>query len=440
MLTKDMLVRVCRARGHKPLESYLAALTSPAALALYDRYGISADVSVSAAFLANVCHETGGLELVRENPNYSAKNLHRVWGMWYGVGKKGRDGKVNRDSDGDGLSDLAEEHGGKPILVMSYNYNGRMGNRKGSTDGYDFRGAGPLQATGRDMYEWLEKETGIPFASKPKTIEDPQHWALVACLTFTKAAGNLCTFAQAGNFEAVCKGINCGSPKSTKTVVGMADRLAWFKAWQKELGASVKSSGSPAAVVYRFGSPKSDPVEAIQRRLNALMYGEGKLNEDGVFLERTRSAVTDFQMENGLSVDGEVGPKTWAALFAKEAKCYPPPASAQLGVAGLRKAGDPQIKAADNDRAAAATLGGAGAVTIASNIGALDGLADAAKSADGAQSALTTLVKVIQFGAANVLPIIAVVAAFLLWRRYGATVWDRVERWSRPPAGASDGG
>lgn len=43
---------------------------------------------------------------------------------------------------------------------------------------------------------------------------------------------------------------------------------------------------------------------------------QGKLNlaQDGIFGPITEEAVRDFQKRKGLSVDGVVGPKTWAAL------------------------------------------------------------------------------------------------------------------------------
>lgn len=51
-------------------------------------------------------------------------------------------------------------------------------------------------------------------------------------------------------------------------------------------------------------------VEALQTIL-------GGLTVDGSFGDKTRSAVKKFQKENGLEVDGIVGPKTWAMIVAK---------------------------------------------------------------------------------------------------------------------------
>jgi uncharacterized protein (TIGR02594 family) len=50
----------------------------------------------------------------------------------------------------------------------------------------------------------------------------------------------------------------------------------------------------------------------VQKRLHALGYFVGKL--DGIYLSRTSAAVTAFQVDNNLEVDGIVGRETWAAL------------------------------------------------------------------------------------------------------------------------------
>ena len=52
----------------------------------------------------------------------------------------------------------------------------------------------------------------------------------------------------------------------------------------------------------------------IQRRLQALGFDPGPL--DGAWGSRTRAAVIAFQKARGLTVDGVVGPKTTAAMYA----------------------------------------------------------------------------------------------------------------------------
>lgn len=66
--------------------------------------------------------------------------------------------------------------------------------------------------------------------------------------------------------------------------------------------------GKPLLYWGRRGSD----VYLLQRKLKEWGYYEGRI--DGVFGNKTRKAVIEFQRKNGLRVDGLVGPETWAAL------------------------------------------------------------------------------------------------------------------------------
>lgn len=60
--------------------------------------------------------------------------------------------------------------------------------------------------------------------------------------------------------------------------------------------------------LYKIGSPKSEVVRQIQKTL--------KLYPDGIYGKLTEEAVKVFQADNGLKVDGIVGPATLSKLFA----------------------------------------------------------------------------------------------------------------------------
>jgi hypothetical protein len=64
--------------------------------------------------------------------------------------------------------------------------------------------------------------------------------------------------------------------------------------------------------VYLLGS-RGPEVKQIQQRLNELQFYSGLV--DGIFGGGTDSAVRAFQLPKQLTVDGNVGPGTWGALF-----------------------------------------------------------------------------------------------------------------------------
>lgn len=96
--------------------------------------------------------------------------------------------------------------------------------------------------------------------------------------------------------------------------------------WVKDLVATMPTPSGPAPMPPKpdeppaySGKPSKEgstgvKVQMIQQRLNLRGYDCG--HADSKFGPRTDAAVRRFQMDHGLLVDGIVGPKTWAALFA----------------------------------------------------------------------------------------------------------------------------
>lgn len=71
-------------------------------------------------------------------------------------------------------------------------------------------------------------------------------------------------------------------------------------------------------------------VSTVQARLSQWGYYLGPI--DGIYLSKTAEAVRRFQWRNGLSADGVVGPKTWAALgFAAASRTAPSRGASRAG-------------------------------------------------------------------------------------------------------------
>ena len=77
----------------------------------------------------------------------------------------------------------------------------------------------------------------------------------------------------------------------------------------------VKPNG-PSYPGYLIAKPQqSEDVRRVQERLIQVGYHCGPCGADTIFGKDTERAVCDFQRNNGLAVDGIVGPDTWSRLF-----------------------------------------------------------------------------------------------------------------------------
>ena len=73
----------------------------------------------------------------------------------------------------------------------------------------------------------------------------------------------------------------------------------------------------PNVTISRRRNRKAAGVQWIQWHLNAVMEGEPKLAEDGIYGPLTERAVKDFQAYAGIKADGITGPVTCRALLAE---------------------------------------------------------------------------------------------------------------------------
>ena len=153
-------------------------------------------------FLAQVAHESGNFKHLRENLNYSAEGLIKVFPKYFS-------------------KETALWYARKPQAIANMVYNGRMGNRLKSDDGWNFRGAGFLQLTGRTNFKAFSD-----FIGDPKIMDDPN---LVATkYPLTSAAW----FFEKNKLWAICdEGVHQDIVKKISYKVnggynGLADRLS----------------------------------------------------------------------------------------------------------------------------------------------------------------------------------------------------------------------
>lgn len=101
-----------------------------------------------AHLLGQASHESGGFKLTRENLNYSAETMLRVWPSRFKT-----------------LAE-AEPYARNPKALADKVYSNRMGNGEG--EGHIYIGRGFLQLTGKDNYKAFASDMRLP-----EILQDP---------------------------------------------------------------------------------------------------------------------------------------------------------------------------------------------------------------------------------------------------------------------------
>ena len=145
-----------------------------------------------AHFLAQTATETQGYQYLVENLSYTAVGLMATW-----------PGQFPTEASTKGYVKNPE------TLALKV-YSNRMGNGPPSSrDGWDFRGRGLIQLTGRDNYAAREAEAGVPLLTMPELAADPGLSVRLACLYWTSRRINAA--ANADDLVKVRRLVNGGS-------------------------------------------------------------------------------------------------------------------------------------------------------------------------------------------------------------------------------------
>lgn len=185
--------------------------------AAMEEFGIQSP-NEQCSFLAEVCHESMHFQRLTENLNYSATGLAGVWPKRFSAtGKPG--GPPNAQA-----SMLARN----PMAIANAVYGGRMGNT-GPNDGWDHRGAGLIQLTGKNNQSACAKHFGIPIEEIGDWLRTPEGAARSAGWFWKQA--NLDNVDDDKDVEQETRIINGGT-------IGLPERQAIFDRAAKVLGAA----------------------------------------------------------------------------------------------------------------------------------------------------------------------------------------------------------
>jgi putative chitinase len=163
-----------------------------------------------AAFIAQLAHESGSLNRVEENLNYSAERLKLVFGKYF----------TTRD-----LNDFARQ----PQRIANVVYADRIGNGpESSGDGWRFRGRGLIQLTGRDNYNRASRALGVDLINDPDWLLTPVGATLSAGWFWDTKSLN--QFADRREFRTITVRINGGTN-------GLEDRYKFYNLALRVLNA-----------------------------------------------------------------------------------------------------------------------------------------------------------------------------------------------------------
>jgi len=162
-----------------------------------------------AGFLAQVAHESGGFNFVKENLNYSAKGLMNIFKKYFPT------------------EELAKQYERKPEKIANRVYANRMGNGpEESGDGYKFCGRGLIQLTGKQNYTKFAADLGISVDETVAYLETPN--GAVSSAGWFWDNNNLNQYCDSGDFVTLTKRINGGT-------IGIEDRKHHFDIAMKYL-------------------------------------------------------------------------------------------------------------------------------------------------------------------------------------------------------------
>ena len=164
---------------------------------LLDDYDITTPLRV-AHFVAQCAHESGNFVFIKENLNYKAASLQKIFGKYFPT------------------AELAAQYANQPERIANRIYANRMGNGpETSGDGFRYCGRGLIQLTGKDNYTFFAGSLNIPVEEASDYLATFEGAAQSACWFWEQ--NNLNRFADANDVKGLTKAINGG-------YIGLSDR------------------------------------------------------------------------------------------------------------------------------------------------------------------------------------------------------------------------
>jgi putative chitinase len=167
-----------------------------------------------AAFIAQCSHESGGFTALKENLNYKAATLRKIFPKYF---------------PNDEIAQHYASLPNKQQAIANKVYANRMGNGdEASGDGYRYCGRGLIQLTGKENYTWFAASLEISVEEAAQYLETFEGAAQSACWFWE--TNKLNQWADAGDILTLTKRINGGT-------IGLEDRIKHYNHALHVLGA-----------------------------------------------------------------------------------------------------------------------------------------------------------------------------------------------------------
>ena len=158
-----------------------------------------------AAFIAQCSHESAGFTALKENLNYKAETLTKLWPKLFPAG----------------IAKAYASMPNKQEAIANRAYGSRMGNgSEESGDGFKFCGRGLIQLTGRNNYQSFADSLEMDIDDVPEYLATFEGAAQSACWFWEE--NNLNSWADKGDILTLTKKINGGT-------IGLSDRQAHYE-------------------------------------------------------------------------------------------------------------------------------------------------------------------------------------------------------------------
>ncbi len=193
---------------------------------VFRTYGVTQDIHI-VHLMAQISHECGEGSEMTESLNYTPAVLLKQWPKHFLPAQAMAYGRT-------------ADHPANQKMIGELAYGGRMGNAPApAEDGYNYRGRGLIQTTGKAGYAKLAELTHLDLLNSPQLINDPSHALECAVAEFVnyKADEEMLTYCEHDDLLAVSALINVGHLVDDEDdVIGYQDRAAQLKLWKQRYG------------------------------------------------------------------------------------------------------------------------------------------------------------------------------------------------------------